>query len=82
MPHHPDIFTHLDLSSVSQDGATSTPANENARLLAPFALRALRRLTWQQKPWRVRRGYGSYDGEDGSRDSAVADDNRVWTPMR
>lgn len=81
MPHHPDIFTHLDMANASQEGTSFTLAGENARLLAPMASRCLRRLTWMLKPWRVRRGYGQVDNTDGPRDSAVADDNRIWTPM-
>lgn len=81
MPYHPDIFTHVDLQNINQDGASATPAHENARLLCPMARRALSRLTWANKPLRVRRRYGTYDS-DGPRDSAVADDNRVWTPIR
>jgi hypothetical protein len=82
MPHHPDLFSHMEVESISQDGATATPANENARLLAPFAARCLKRLTWVQKPLRIRRRYGQFDDVDGPRDSAVADDNRNWTSMR
>lgn len=78
--YHPDLFTHIDLASISQSGASATPAHDNARLLSPFTVRALRRLTWANKPLRVRGRYGTYDN-DTPRDSAVADDNRTWTPM-
>ena len=82
MPSRPDLFTHLDVQTVSQDGASFAPATENAQLLAPFAHRWLKRLSWADKPLRVRLGYNrnAYD-DRGSRDSAVADDNRIWTPM-
>ena len=82
MKARPDLFTHGDVDTVSQDGASYTPATANAQLLSPFAARWLRRLTWANKPLRVRGRYGTVDGDDGPRDSAVADDNRVWTPMR
>lgn len=79
---HPDVFSAVDVDSVNQDGASYTPSHENAALLAPFALRCIRRLTWVQKPLRVRRRYDQYDYEDqGPRDSAVYDDNRYWTPL-
>lgn len=81
MPSHPDIFTHMDVQSIQAGGASATPGGENAQLLAPFALRALRRLTWWQKPYRTRGRYGTYNN-DTPRDSAVADDNRPWTPIR
>lgn len=82
MAAHPDLFTHTDVDSVSQDGASHTPGNVNANLLAPFAARHLRRLTWRNKPLRIRRRYQQYDYMNNSpRDSAVADDNRVWDPL-
>lgn len=81
MLEHPDLYTHMDSDSVSQDGASVTPGNENASLLAPLAMRYLRRLTWKTRPWQVRARVGAYGGDDGPRDSAVADDNRIWSPM-
>jgi hypothetical protein len=81
MSLRPDLYTHLDTDSVSQDGVTFSPANGNASLLAPLAYRCLRRLTWALKPWRVRSGYGTSDYNDGPRDSAVADDAKQWSPL-
>jgi hypothetical protein len=82
MPFHPDIFMNTDTDSDSQDGASSQPSHDNARLLAPFAKRWLARLTWAQKPLRVRGRYNQTDySQLGDRDSAVRDDNFVWTPM-
>lgn len=78
--YHPDLYMHVDVDNIGQDGHSHTPAHENAALIAPWATRCLRRLTWVQKPLRVRGRFGSYD-DDGSRDSAVADDNRVWSPL-
>jgi hypothetical protein len=82
MQTRPDLYEHLDVDSVSQDGASFTPSHDNAALLAPFAKRYLDRLSWRLKPLRIRRRYNEYDYDDrGPRDSAVADDNRYWTPM-
>lgn len=82
MNTRPDLFSHQDVESFSQDGASHTPASVNAQLLAPFAARWLRRLTWRTKPLRVRRRYNEFDYSNrGPRDSAVADDNRTWDPM-
>lgn len=78
--HHPDLFTHMELASIQAGGANATPGHENARVLSPLTIRALRRLTWMNKPLRVRGRYGTFDS-DTPRDSAVADDNRYWTPM-
>lgn len=80
--HRPDLFTHMDITTVSQDGASHTPGHENAQLLAPFARRWLARLSWANKPWRVRRGYNAtYDDQSGPRDSAAADDSKIWIPL-
>lgn len=79
--YHPDLYMNVDVDSVGQDGHSHTPAHENAALIAPWATRCLRRLTWVQKPLRVRGRYGSTDSDDGNRDSAVADDSRPWVPM-
>lgn len=82
MRYHPDIFLNVDVDSISQDGHSHTPAHENAALYSPWATRCLRRLTWVQKPLRVRSRYGSGDyGDQGSRDSAVADDSKPWAPL-
>jgi len=78
----PGLLTNVDVDNVSQDGHSHTPGHENAALLAPMARRCLARLTWAQKPLRVRKRYGSSDYNDsGARDSAVADDARVWVPL-
>lgn len=82
MASRPDMYSHFDVDTVSQDGASFTPGTVNAQLLAPLAQRCLRRLTWGQKPLRVRHGYNQPDYNNlGPRDSAVADDNRPWVPM-
>lgn len=82
MTQRPDLYTHMDVDNVSQDGASLSPATVNAQLLAPLAARCIRRLSWLNRPLRVRRGYRHSEYDDrGPRDSAVADDNRIWTPM-
>jgi hypothetical protein len=83
MPSRPDLFSHQDIDTASGDGASHTPGTVNAQLLAPFAARHLARLTWRNKPLRVRRRYAQSDyyNDRGPRDSAVADDNAPWTPM-
>lgn len=82
IPSRPDLFTHMETDQSSQSGTSFTKGHENAELLAPFAIRCLRRTTWSQKPLHVRSRYGSDDySDDGPRDSAVADDNRHWMPL-
>lgn len=80
----PDLYTQTEVASHNHDAASFTPMGENAMLLAPFARRWLNRLTWANKPLRVRRRYDQFDTDDTrhSRDSAVADDAQPWAPMR
>jgi hypothetical protein len=79
---HPDIYTNVDVSSASHGVGGYVPDHVNAALLAPLAKRHLDRLTWRLRPLRVRRRYNQYDYQnEGSRDSAVADENRLWRPM-
>ncbi|MFE7461663.1 hypothetical protein ACWFMI_23560 [Nocardiopsis terrae] len=44
---HPDLFTHVDVEDLSQDGVNARLSNDNAGLLAPMAHRCLRRLSWR-----------------------------------
>ena len=45
---HPDLFTHVDVSTMLQDGLQFVSGNENAFVLAPFARRAINRLSWRR----------------------------------
>lgn len=45
---HPDVFTHVDISTMLQDGLQFTRGHENAMLLAPFARRSINRLSWKR----------------------------------
>lgn len=45
---HPDVFTHVDISTMLQDGVQFTHAHANAGVLAPMAKRALDRLSWKR----------------------------------
>lgn len=77
---HPDVLDAMDTTGVSQDGLNAQYNNVNAHLLAPMASRCIRRLSWIKGELRVRRSR-AVAGERGNRDSAVADDQYVWTPM-
>lgn len=82
MRFQPGLFIHSDVDNVSQDGHSHTPAHDAAALVAPLAMRCIRRLTWMQKSLRVRSRSRAGDYDDyGSRDSAVADDARIWIPL-
>lgn len=48
MTEHPDLFTHVDVSTMLQDGLQFVRGHENAFLLAPFARRAINRLSWKR----------------------------------
>lgn len=45
---HPDVFTHVDVSTMLQDGIQFTNAHANAGVLAPMAKRAIDRLSWKR----------------------------------
>lgn len=45
---HPDTFTHVDVSTMLQDGLQFVTGHENAFLLAPMARRAIARLSWRR----------------------------------
>lgn len=76
---HPDILSVMDTTGVSQDGLSATYQHDNAALLAPMAKRCIDRLSWKLRPLRARKS-GRID-ESGNRDSAIADDQYVWTPL-
>ncbi|MCA1840198.1 MAG: hypothetical protein ABR585_12495 [Gemmatimonadaceae bacterium] len=48
MSDHPDLFTHVDIGSMNQDGVFFVYKHENASLLAPMARRAIARLSWRR----------------------------------
>lgn len=79
---HPDAFTNMDVTSVSQDQVSATFLHANANILAPLAKRCIDRLSWRRmRPLRSRR-----DGRQLSRTlnvtSADADENDPrWRPL-
>lgn len=77
---HPDVLQTMDVRGVSQDGLSAQYAHANAHLYAPLAWRCIMRLTWMKAPHRVR-GPRSLVSDTGNRDSAVRDDQYVWTPL-
>lgn len=80
---HPDTFTNVDATNMSQDGVSFTHSNINAGVLAPLAKRCVDRLTWRRPNRSIRiakRLDPSFQYNFGSRDSAPADDARDWTP--
>ncbi len=84
MSAHPDVFTNVDVDNVSQDGVSATLGNENASLLAPLALRCLRRLSWWNRPLAARPRVTAEDMayKKSSRDSVGYDDDAPdWQPL-
>lgn len=83
MLDHPDVFTNIDATNVSEDGLSFTQAHENAAILAPLARRSIKRLTWMRPNRSIRIGKKldpAFPYIYGSRDSATADDSRDWSP--
>lgn len=53
---HPDAFTGMDTTTVSQDQVTATWLHANAGILSPLAKRCIDRLSWKRiRPLRIRR---------------------------
>lgn len=77
---HPDVLDTMDVQGVSQDGLSAQYARANAHLLAPLASRCLDRLSWRREI-RTRQSLAARRADRGNRDSAVADDSRIWTPL-
>lgn len=81
---HPDVFTNIDSNDMSEDGLSLTYGNKDANVLAPLARKCVRRLTWMRPNRSLRvqpRLNPAFMGNFGSRNSAVADDSREWSPM-
>lgn len=79
---HPDAFTNMDTTNVSQDQVSATWAHANAGVLAPLAKRCIDRVSWRRiRPLRVRPAYGSaFPPRHMNIISAVMDDNDPrWT---
>lgn len=79
---HPDVLDAMDVTGVSQDGLNAQYSSATSHVMAPLAAACLRRLSWKKAPLRVRRARpAGSDPYRTNRDSAVADDSRVWTPL-
>lgn len=81
---HPDAFTNMDTTSISQDQVSATWLHANAGILAPLAKRAIDRLSWKRnRAIRIRRrGEGTMIPRLLNATSAVADDNDPrWEPL-
>lgn len=48
MSDHPDVFTHIDVRGMLQDGIQFTNLHANSGVLAPLAKRSLDRLSWKR----------------------------------
>lgn len=79
---HPDAFTNMDVSSVSQDQVSATFLHANAQILAPLAKRCIDRLSWRRmRPLRMRHG-GRLLSRTLNVTSADADENDPrWRPL-
>jgi hypothetical protein len=78
---HPDALSAMNVTGVSQDGVSAQHASVYAAYLAPLAELCVKRLSWKRAPIRVRRAARGGYPDVGNRDSAVRDDQFVWTPM-
>lgn len=81
---HPDAFTNLDASSLSQDQVSATLNHANALILAPWAKRCIDRLSWRRN--RALRicpmgGGPSIPRRLNLTSAAADDDDPRWTPI-
>ena len=84
MGQHPDVYTNVDITNASEDGLSFAHSHKNAAILAPLARRSVDRLTWRRPNRSIRVGKHlnpAFQFQWGSRDSAVADDARDWSPQ-
>jgi hypothetical protein len=80
---HPDAFTGMDTTTVSQDQVTATWAHANAGILAPMAKRCIDRLSWKRiRPLRIRKRVDWQVPRLMNTTSAVMDDDDPrWQPL-
>lgn len=86
MTDHPDLFTHIDISTMLQDGIQFTNAHANAGVLAPLAKRAIDRLSWRRNRSIRVRARRQYADEQYRRigyigNTPAQDDNVIWYEM-
>lgn len=84
MTQHPDMFTNLDASSLSQDQVAATLRHDNALILAPWAKRCIDRLSWRRnRALRIRPmgGGPSIPRRMNLTSAAADDDDPRWTPI-
>jgi hypothetical protein len=83
-----DTTARMDVSTLSQDGVSLTPAHEDAQLLAPLAKRWLDRLPWRRSRsvWTGSKPGATRELLEQARENVVyeADDERdgqEWIPL-
>lgn len=84
MTQHPDTFTNLDASSLSQDQVSATMRHDNALILAPWAKRCIDRLSWRRnRALRIRPmgGGPSIPRRLNLTSAAADDDDPRWQPI-
>lgn len=83
-----DVDARVDVTTLSQDGTSTTFAGDDAQVLAPLAKRCLDRLPWKRSRsvWTgAPRGVG-YNGIQAARDNVVYEshddiDGQPWLPL-
>lgn len=81
---HPDAFTNMDATSISQDQVSATMAHANAAILAPLAKRSIDRLSWKRiRPLRIgrRSDAGQIPRRLNVTSAVLDDDDPRWIPL-
>lgn len=95
MVEFPDYFTRMDMMEMSQDGASATARTPDTFVLAPLAVRCMKRFSWRGMRTIVpsinrtvdRAGYRNSNAPDlpdvqnAPYTSSIRDDNLDWSPM-
>lgn len=74
MEEHPEVFTSMDVASLSQvDFSVGFRNNPNSQFLAPLARACMKRLSWM--------GSRSVSIKSSLQAGAVTDDDLAWRPI-
>lgn len=79
---HPDAFTNMDVTSISQDQVSATFLHANALILAPLAKRCIDRLSWRRiRPIRMGRNRWPISRTLNTISAAADENDPRWRPL-
>lgn len=86
MSAQPDLFTRTDVGLMTQDGVSFTSPHANSLILAPFARRAIARLSWMRtKNQRIRpmlpKNFNRDFADPTNNDADLEEGTSGWEPL-